>query len=179
MQYKTYQDGERLIVVFENATPNLQREIEQRLGSEPVAAKQITGVAPPIARENTTAKQVTYENQLQQIPEINPQKELQEKGFLGFCTIYNYYNHYRDKLTSPCMKNLKNIILQQTQILKNRDVDAMSDEELKTILKYGGQMLFPKSMKECLRQSGYASLEDFLESGRVNLIDAYLACIVK
>lgn len=174
MQYSIYEDGPRLIYVFNN-NPDTRNKLNALLGL-PSTATAITNVAPP--PQKIGYANIEASNEIKQAPVIeNPEKLLQEKGFAGFCSIYSYYKQNKQLLASDYRKKIEKIIYDYTTIMRNRDVDQISDEELKCILSLGSKYLFPNSIKSCLQQSGFISLNDFLESGRTNLIDAYLACV--
>lgn len=174
-QISMYEDGNRLVVVFENANTNIKQMIGQMMvaSGNTQGVKKVPDVAPPV-----------YENRpmpvpaprAMQIPEINENVLIQEQGFAGFCQVYSYYREYAKQLPAARRQQLMQVIGTYSNYYKTRNVEEIPDEELISLLRTGSETLFPKDIRRCLQQSGYISLDDFLASGRNNLVDAYLTC---
>lgn len=172
---KMWNDGNRLILVFENVSVTTKSLIQNMVGA---VCSNIPDVAPIKTEESVMPDISAIANgvQLQSVPEINETKLLQEKGFEGLCELYAYYAKYSSKLAPERKNALHQLVMANCDFYKKRDVTTIPDAELIAILRDGAKYMFPQSMNKCLQQSGFISLEDFLASGRQNLVDAYLAC---
>lgn len=170
-QIKLYEDGNRLIVVFDNTTASVKSLIQSIL--QTAAPVSVPSLEPVKIPEEPMPNIAVMKPAL---PEIKENALLQEKGFAGFCEIYEYYKTYGKQLPIERSDKLRKLINEYAYYCKNRNPEQISDEELKSILKLGAEKVFASTMQSCLQQSGFLSLGDFLESGRTNLIDAYLAC---
>lgn len=166
---KMYKDGNRLILVFENTDTEIKDLISKLVGA--VAVKEVANVSPVEVKEEPF--QLTNSVIVQ---DINEEKLIREEGFEGLCKVYQFYKENAAKLNGSRSAKLKQVIMYYMDYYKKRDISAISDEEMTTLLRIGSKYIFPNSMNSCLQQSGFISIDDFLASGRRNLEDAYLAC---
>ena len=168
-----YEDGNRLIVVFENANTSIKSLITGMIGN--VEIRQTPNVAP-VKPEILPMPNPEMKKQ-EEIEEIDENRIIREKGFEGLCDLYDYYTKNCKKLPIDRKEQLYKFLVNQSNFIKNLNPDEMTDTQIAEYLLIGHRRNFFKKIPAILQQSGYISIEDYVASGRQNLIDMFLACV--
>jgi len=176
---KIYEDGPRTILVFENTNSKIKDMIQSiitaTMGNSPPFT-QIKDVHPiSIVNEQLPNIALLEANQSPAINyEISTIDLIETQGFRGYCQGWVYYLQHKNLLKEEQIQRMLDPLNSYTQKLKDTNIETVSDSEIISIIKIGQASVFSKRIPQLLLKSGFASLEDYLNSGRENLIDAYL-----
>lgn len=184
LDMKVYEDGNRVIVAFNNVKPDTKKMIESVLaqvtGQAGTKAEKIQNVVPINIKEEP-APYIPQDNSSlavnANIPDIDENLLYQQKGFGGYVEAYQYYCTYMQALNRERALELKAFINLHATRMKNTDPATIPTEELQNILKIGLESIFKGKKNLLLAQSACMGVDAMLAMGRPVLEWAYRICV--
>lgn len=186
LNMKVYEDGQRTILVFDNVTSKTKDMIKNIVSSvtegKDIISKQVPNVAPVQIEEPKmpNIEELERNNIETSVPDIDAYSIIKNEKFAGFCKVYRYFADNKDKMSvSQYEETRKQINAYIINVWQRWNPEQFSDEVLQQILCTGSAYVFGNYMEKIYPQAGCATLNDFLQSGRNNLINAYNAITAK
>ncbi len=169
---KIYEDGNRVVVVFENSNASIKNMIQNMIGN--ITAKQVQETLVPNIPEDKDMPEIQKmqevkinNNENNAVTDFDAWAYIKKYGMAGLEKCYENF----DKFDENIKEKISEAGVAYTKNLLRLDEKEMNRTQKINFIFYGKNYVFGTQLNEILSCLGFCTIEDFLQNASDEIVN--------